>query len=202
MVAGTGHDAALRAKLIAAADAWLAGDAKALDPQFASFALSLDIEEKGVPLAKTVAERALADEDPMLHEIAFQAIGASANAEVARWFLNDFKDPRLPRTKRLFTAAAFLGTPTTRDIASDYMLSNFDTFSKASGGGGIFSSRTAQMFNVLCTEAAADAVNAKLRPQLANDSTLGLDRAVDAIRNCARFSDAKAGEVSAAVLAR
>jgi hypothetical protein len=138
----------------------------------------------------------------MLRQIAFQAIGASGNAEVARWFLNDFKDPRLPQIGRLYATASFLGSSRTRDIASDFMLTNFDTFSKASGGGGIFSAQAAQMFNVLCTNGAADAVNAKLRPQLVNDSTLGLDRAVEAIRNCARFKDAKAGEMSAAVVGR
>lgn len=202
LVAGAGGDAAVRTKLIAAADAYLAGDAKALDPQFGQLALSLDVEEKGVPLAKTVAEKGLAGQDAMLRQIAFQAIGGSGNPDVARWFLNDFKDPRLPQIGRLYATASFLGSAKTRDIASDYMLTNFDTFSKAAGGGGIFSARAAQMFNVLCTNEAADAVDAKLRPQLANDSTLDLDRAVEAIRNCARFKDAKASEVSAAVLAK
>lgn len=202
LVAGAGGDPTLRGKLTAAADAYLAGNAKALDPQFALLALALDIEDKGVPLAKTVAEKGLAGQDPMLRQIAFQAIGNSGNPEVARWFLNDFKDPRLPQIGRLYATASFLGGPRTRDIASDFMLTNFDTFSKASGGGGIFSSQAARMFNVLCTNEAADAVNAKLRPQLANDSTLGLDRAVEAIRNCARFKDAKAGAVSAAVMGK
>nr|WP_294817826.1 M1 family metallopeptidase [uncultured Sphingomonas sp.] len=202
LVAGAGGDAAVRAKLTAAADAYLAGDAKALDPQFGQLALSLDIEDKGVPLAKTVAEKGLAGQDPMLRQVAFQAIGNSGNPDVARWFLNEFKDPRLPQVGRLYATASFLGSAKTRDIASEYMLTNFDTFSKAAGGGGIFSARAAQMFNVLCTNEAADAVDAKLRPQLANDSTLDLDRALEAIRNCARFKDAKASEVSAAVLGK
>jgi aminopeptidase N len=202
LVAGAGGDPVLRGQLTGAADAYLAGNAKALDSQVALLALSLAIEDKGVPLAKTVAEKGLAGEDPLLRQIAFQAIGGSGNAEVARWFLNDFNDPRLPQIGRLYTTSGFLASPRTRDIASDYMLSNFEMFSKASGGGGIFSARAAQMFNGLCTNAAADTVNAKLRPQLANSSTLGLDRAVEAIRNCARFRDAKAGEVSAAVMGR
>lgn len=202
LLAVAGGDAAVRGKLTKAADAYLTGDAKALDPQFAQLALSLDVEEKGVPLAKTVAEKGLAGQDPLLRQIAFQAIAASGNPEVARWFLNDFKDPRLPQMGRLYATAGFLGSAKTRDIASDYMLSNFDTFSKASGGGGIFSARAAQMFNGLCTVEAADAVSAKLRPQLANDSTLDLDRALEAIRNCARFKDAKASEVSAGLMGK
>ncbi|AQR73266.1 M1 family metallopeptidase [Sphingomonas sp. LM7] len=202
LVAATGSDAALRGKLVAAAEAYLGGDAKALDPQFAQIALSLAIEDKGVPMAKAVAEKGLGGHDGALGQVAFPAIGGSGNAEVARWFFNDLKDPRLPQARRLYTAASFLGSPRTRDIASDYMLRNFDTFSQASGGGGIFSVRASQMFNVLCSNEQADAVDAKLRPQLVNGSTLGLDRAVEAIRNCARFKDAKANEVSAAVMGK
>jgi hypothetical protein len=52
------------------------------------------------------------------------------------------------------------------------------------------------MFNVLCTNEQADQVAAKLRSD--SESNLGVDRAVETIRNCARFREAKAGEVSAA----
>ncbi|TGX56146.1 M1 family peptidase [Sphingomonas gei] len=197
LVAGAGGDALTRGKLITAADAYLAGDAKALDSEFAQLALSLDVKDKGVPLARTLADKGLAD--PALRQLAFEAIGGSGNAEVARWFLGEFKDPRLSQAERLHVATRFLGSPRTRDAGADTLLGSFGT-SKV--GGGIFSARAGQMFNVLCTNSAADAVDAKLRPQLANTSTLGLDRALEAIRNCARFKDAKAGEVSAAVMGR
>jgi aminopeptidase N len=194
-------DPVVRGELIAAAEAYLAGNAKALDADFAQLALSLDVEDKGVPLAKTLAEKALGGADPALLGAAFHAIGKSGNAEVARWFLSAFNDPRLPQAVRLYTTTDLLDAPGTRDIASDYMLANFDMFAKGRSGG-IFSSRAWQKFNVLCTGAAADTLSAKLRPQLANDSSLGLDRTVETIRNCARFKDAKAREVSAAVMAR
>jgi aminopeptidase N len=197
LVAGAGGDPVVRSKLIAAADAYLAGDAKALDAEFAQLALSLDVADKGVPLAKTIAEKGLAGEDPLLREIAFPAIGSSGNPEVARWFLSEFQDPRLSQGRRTRTATSLLGAPRTRDMASIYILANMDT---KGGSGGIFASRSSRMFNVLCTNDAADAVDAKLRPQLANDSALELDRTVEAIRNCARFRDAKASEVSAAVM--
>ncbi|MDT8758363.1 M1 family metallopeptidase [Sphingomonas psychrotolerans] len=201
LVAGAGADPAVRGKLITAADAYLAGNVQALDAEFARLALSLDIEDKGLPLAKTVADKALTGADPLLSEVAFEAIGGSGNAEVARWFLTEFKDPRLPAGARLATATGLLASPRTRDIAADYVLANFATFSKA-GSGGIFSPRAGQMFKGLCTNQAADAVDAKLRPGLANGSTLSLDRMVETIRNCARFKDAKADEVSAAVMGR
>ncbi|AJP71428.1 M1 family metallopeptidase [Sphingomonas hengshuiensis] len=201
LVAGAGHDPALRAKLAAALDAYLAGDTAALDPQYGLLAVRTTVEDRGVPFAKTLVEAALASSKRGLREAAFRGLSASGNAEVARWFLNDFKDPRLPAIQRLFTTAGFLKNYATQGLASDYMLTNFDTFVKAGGGGGIFSGRAAQMFGVLCTMEAASAVDAKLRPQLGNDSALNLDRSLDAIRNCARFREAKAGDVSAGVMA-
>ncbi|MEP9360805.1 M1 family metallopeptidase [Sphingomonas sp. KR3-1] len=198
-VADDGHDAATRAKLTQAADAWLAGDTKALDGDFAPLALAVTVEDRGVPFAKTLADAALAGKVPGLRQAAFRAIASSDNAEVAKWYFTEFNDPRYSSRERLFAAAAFMNNPNTRDAALDYMLAHFDEFSKSTGGGGIFSGRSAQMFKSQCTLAAADTVNAKLRGE--GGSTLSLDRAVEGIRNCARFKDAKAGEVTAAFAA-
>jgi aminopeptidase N len=195
-VADNGHDAALRAKLSAAADAWLAGDAKALDSDFAPLALAVSVDDRGVPFAKTLAEAALAGKTPGLRQAAFRAIAASGNADVAKWYFTEFNDARYTPRERLFAAAMFMNHANTRDAALDYMLAHFDEFAKITGGGGIFSGRAAQMFGSQCTLAAAEAVDAKLRA--AGGSTLSLDRAVEGIRNCARFKDAKAGEVTAA----
>ncbi len=199
MIAGAGHDAALRAKLIGALDAYLAGDTKALDSDYAATAAAIALNERGVPFAKTLADKALSGKDPVLRQAVGQGIGNSANADVARWFLSDFKDPRVSFRQRLFTVAALLGSPYTRDIATDFMLTHFDEFVQNGGGGGIFSGRAAQMFGKLCSNAQADAVDAKLRPTT-KGSTLNLDRAVEQIRTCARFRDAKAAEVSAAIM--
>jgi len=195
-VADNGHDAALRTKLSAAADAWLAGDTKALDNDFASLALTVTVEDRGVPFAKTLAEAALAGKTPGLRQAAFRAIAGSGNADVAKWYFTEFNDTRYTPRERLFAASTFMKDVDTRDAALAYMLEHFDEFSKASGGGGIFSGRSAQMFKSQCSLAAADTVDAKLRAE--GGSTLSLDRAVEGIRNCARFKDAKASEVTAA----
>lgn len=194
LVVVAGHDAELRAKLTAAFDAYLAGDTKALDPAWLGTAAAVAVNERGVPFAKTFADKALAS--PALGRAAMTAIGSSANPDVARWFLEEFKDPRLPAQARLFTVSGLFASPYTRDLATDYMLAHFDEFVKMGGGGGIFSGRAAQMFGVLCSLDQADAVAAKLA-----GGGLNVDRSVEQIRNCARFKDAKAGEVSAAIMA-
>ncbi|HWU95437.1 MAG TPA: M1 family peptidase, partial [Sphingomonas sp.] len=151
---------------------------------------------RGVPFARTLAEAALAGKTPGLRQAAFRAIASSGNAEVAKWYFTEFNDARYTPRERLFAAATFMNDADTRDAALDYMLAHFDEFAKLTGGGGIFSGRSAQMFKSQCSLAAADTVDAKLRAE--GGSTLSLDRAVEGIRNCARFKDAKAGEVTAA----
>ena len=200
LLAVAGHDPVLRAKLMSALDAYLAGEAKALDPAYAGMAATIAVNERGVPFAKTLFEKALGSPDPTLRQIAGRAVGASANPEVAKWFLNEFQDERFNARDRLFTVSALLSSPYTRDISTDYLLLHFDEYVKNGGGGGIFSGRAAQMFKVLCSNDQADAVNAKLRAQNGAGSTLNIDRAVESIRNCARFRDAKAAEVSAAIM--
>lgn len=201
LVAGAGHDPAVRSKLATALDAYLAGDAAAIDPAYIQLAVRTAVEDRGVPFAKAVVEKTLSTNDRALRQGIMTGVSNSGNVEVARWFLNDFKDDRLPALQRLFTTAGFMSNYATMELASDYVLSNFDAFVKAGGGGGVFSGRAAQMFGTLCSAKAADAVDGKLRPQLAGQSTLNLDRSLESIRNCARFRDAKAEDVSAGVMA-
>uniref|UniRef100_UPI0013D601BA hypothetical protein n=1 Tax=Klebsiella pneumoniae TaxID=573 RepID=UPI0013D601BA len=75
----------------------------------------------------------------------FRAIASSGNADVAKWYFTEFDDPRYAPRERLFAAAILLNDADTRDAALAYMLAHFDEFSKLTGGGGIFSGRSAQM---------------------------------------------------------
>ncbi|MET0310299.1 MAG: M1 family aminopeptidase [Sphingomonas sp.] len=201
LLAISGHDAALRSKLTVALDAYLAGDHKALDPDYAEIAGTVAVNERGAAFAKLLADKAWGAPDAVIQQAASKGIAASGNPAVARWFLEEYRDTRLNSRQRVFTAAGLLASPYTRDLAADYVISHFDEFVKNGGGGGIFSGRAAQMFKVLCSNSQADAVDAKLRAQNGNGSTLNIERSVEAIRNCARFRDAKQAEVSAAILA-
>ncbi|PVX31211.1 M1 family metallopeptidase [Sphingomonas pokkalii] len=196
----SGQDAALRSKLLAAFDAWVAGDGQALDPQYASMATAVAINERGLDFAKGLMERALAGNGPVHRNVVAQGIGQAGRADVARWFLNEFKDGRLSGQARAGVVAGFFQSPYTRDIASDAMLAHFDAMMKESGSAGIFANRAVAMFGGLCSDAQADKVDAKLRPTI-QGSTLALDRALDGIRTCARFREAKAASVSAGVIA-
>lgn len=201
LLADGARNPAVREKLIAAADRYLGGDEKALDPAYRAMALTTVVQERGVPFVKAQVEKALAGGDDAQRGALFEAISAAGKPEVASWFLNDLKDPKVTPGQRIPVVLGLLRNGSTNDLAADYLLANFGTFAR--GGGGIFAARSAGSFNTLCTARQADAVDAKLRPSLvsAHTSTLALDRAVETIRNCARFKDAKASAVSAGIMA-
>ncbi|MES2443512.1 MAG: M1 family metallopeptidase [Pseudomonadota bacterium] len=201
LLADEGRNASVREKLIAAADRYLAGDEKALDPAYRAMALATAVQERGIPFAKAQVERALANGNDTLRGAVFEAIANAGSPEIGSWFLNDLKDERITPGQRVPVVFALLRDGSTNAMAADYLLANFGSFAR--GGGGIFAARSAGAFNTLCTVAQADSVDAKLRPALvsAATSTLALDRALETIRNCARFKDAKAGEVSAGIVA-
>jgi hypothetical protein len=188
----------LDTQLTQALDAYLAGDATALDSDYLELAVKVAVHARGVPLAKTLAAKAKTDS--ALEQPIGEGLTSAGNPEVAHWLLYEYRVGDMPPLQRSAMAAGFLKSPATRDMASAFVLDNFDALAKASGGGGIFSARAADMFDGLCSNAQADRVEAKLRPTLA--STLNLDRVVETIRNCARFRDAKHGEVSAALVSQ
>ncbi|MBO9712109.1 M1 family metallopeptidase [Sphingomonas sp.] len=198
LVANTARDTGTRARLIAAADAWLGGDAKALDPQFMRLAFTVSIEERGLPYAQQLLARALDDSSGELRSATLGAIGDAGNVDVAGWFLKDFDDARLRLADKASAARALMGVPATRDVAANFMLDRFDAL--AGSNGGIFAARSATYFSKLCTPAYADRIDAMLRPRLASITTLSLDRALETIRGCAKFRDAWRDTVSQAIL--
>ncbi|RYE03480.1 MAG: M1 family peptidase [Sphingomonadales bacterium] len=198
LLAVTGHDEGVRAKLIAALDAYTGGNAGALDGEYLTLAVTVALNARNEAYASGMLAKARGMGDRQLMRAVAEGMGESDNPAVANWFFTDPQATQLPTPLRSFIASAMMKSPYTRDKALDFMLANFDEFVKAGGGGGIFSGRAAQTFRVLCSLDQADKVAAKLAGQ---GSTLNVDRSVEAIRNCARFKDAKAAEVSAAILA-
>jgi len=195
------EDPATRATLAKAADAYIAGNAKALDPAFLQPALTVAVEDKGLGFAKGLTDKALASEDPTFRRAALGAVIGGANHEIANWFLNDLKDERLRGVERIFLVAGLMKNPETRDLAATYLLANYDALSASNG---IFvTSRIPQFFGGACSLDQASALEAKLGPKIAASGTgeLAFQRTLEQIRNCAKLRDARATEVSAALIA-
>jgi hypothetical protein len=196
------RDAQVRGRLLSAADAYLGGDKAALDPAFLAPGLTVAVQERGLPFAKTLVEKALSSEDPGFRRAALGAISGAGDRAIAEWLLRDFTDKRLRSIERLNTTTALIGDPETRDFAVDHLISHYDEY--VSGNGIFQASRIPGAVAGLCSLEHADVVEKKLGPAVAKAGVgqLALDRAIERIRNCARLKVAKAEEIARTLTAR
>ncbi|MFS0773792.1 M1 family metallopeptidase [Sphingomonas sp. 1P08PE] len=199
LVASEARDTAVRARLVAAGRAYLAGNPRALDQAYLGIALGLLVEEDGLPMARTLIDRAVTSQDSTFRSAALDAAAGSGRPEVARWLL-DTKDARLRPTERVGTIVTMAETPGTADLAQDWVLADFDGL--ASGANGVFlSGRLPRIFAGQCDAARAQRIDrllgGKLRAQ--NTAVLPFDRALEMIRHCGALKTARAAELGAAI---
>ena len=195
LVAGAGGDEALRAKLLTALDAFMAGDDAALSPALRGTAIRIAADERGAPFAAQVMQKAHAGTDQHFQQVAASGLMDSEDPAIGQFFLTVFTSDAMPANQRVFALYQLLSSPGARDAAFSYLADNFGTLKTS--GGGIFFARAGGAFSQLCTREAADTIEQKILPEL-EGGTLSLRRAVEQIRNCAAFKDAKADTVSQA----
>ena len=193
------RDPALRTQLAAAGRAYLAGDTKALDPAWFDLAFAVMLDEGGVDMAKTLADRALGSQDAVLRPTALGMIAGSGNPQIAAWVLDRFTDPRLRSSERLEMIRGVIGGRGTRDLGFEWLKLHFDEL--AAGGGGIFfTAGLPRTVGGFCSSARADEIATLLRPKLAGKTgALELERTVDRVRSCGLLKEARGAELSAAL---
>ena len=129
-------DAPTNVKLITAAKAYLAGDAKALDPGFMAAAFTAYVRAGGLPAGKMLIDRALASEDAVLCGVgAARRLqrGTRGRGDVAEWLFR-FNDPRLRSTERLGLIGNLAFTAETRDQAGAWFLDHYQELASGMGG--------------------------------------------------------------------
>ncbi len=200
-LAGTARDTALRGQLLQAAKAWMAGDTTALDPAWYDLALPIWLADarrgwNWRNSAGALLDKALASQDPLLRPAALHALGTSGRVEMARWLLDEVRDPRLRTPERLHLVGAIAATPGTAGFGYGWMRDNLADLLK--GGGGIFfASRLPQVLSGLCSVRLADAIAHDFGPSLAGKTAqLELDRTVERVADCGRLKDARGTEAS------
>lgn len=191
-------DETLRKTLDDAAIAWLAGDAKALDPAWYGPAFEVRVAKGGLAAAQALVEKALSSEDPVLRPAALGAAAGSGKEDIARWLLDDLKDGRLRASERRGLMGGVIQSAGTRDFGYKWL---HDRLDRVLAEGGIFyASRLPQTLNGFCSVEKADEIARDLRPRFAGKTgELELERTVERIRNCGRLKDARRAEVSKAV---
>ncbi|MFM5925315.1 MAG: M1 family metallopeptidase [Novosphingobium sp.] len=197
-MAVTAQDPALRKQLGDAARAYLAGDAAALDPSWFDSAFDVLVDEGGLPVARQLANAALASQDPLFRPAALGALGSSGKEEIARWALDEFADPRLRNNERLGIVSSVIRSRGTRDLGFVWLKAHFAEL--ASGGGIFVSSRLPGLVGGFCSTGRADEIAALLRPKLAGKTgALELERTIERVRSCGMLKEARGAELSAAL---
>lgn len=199
LMAFDARDAKVRSTLNAAAEKYLAGDTKALDPGFLGTGLAVVAENGGLAEVKTLVEKALASEDPVLRQNALGAAAASGHSDAATYLLN-LNDKRLRSFDRIMLLGEIVSVPETRALASTWIFDNYDKL-LASGNGVFITSRLPGMFNSQCSVEAADRVEKLLGPKVmkAKAGVLEYQRMLERIRNCGVLKQAKMAELAAAL---
>jgi aminopeptidase N len=198
LLASDAQDPAVRAKLKAAADAYLAGDTKALDPSFFDSGFGVVAEDGGLPAAKQLIEKALSTEDSDVRQALLGAAATGGHPDVAD-YLFALNDKRLRSFDRLMMLGGLAATPQTRDMTAKWILANYDNL--ASGNGIFITSRLPGMFNSQCGAVEADRVEQALGPKImkANVAVLEFRRMLERVRNCGILKQAKGAEIAAAL---
>lgn len=173
-----------RDRLRNAARAFLAGNRTALDPQWYGAAFSIHVAQGGPAAARALLEAALSSDDPVFRPIALDAVAGSGSEKVARWLLDDFRDPRLRASEQRGFISAVMNAGGTRDFGYGWVRRHLDEL--LAGEGGIFyAARFPQLFGGFCSIDRADDLGRELRPRFAGKSgALELERAIERVRNC------------------
>jgi aminopeptidase N len=202
LVALDAHDPAVRTKLKTAAEKYLAGDEKVLDPAFRGSALTALAEDGGLATAKMLVGKALSTEDPDVRRAELRAAASNGTAEVADYLLK-LDDKRLRSYDRLGLIYGLAETVGTRDYTANWILDNYDEL--LAGGNGIFiTGRIPGALNYQCGVEQANRIQSVLGPQIekAQVGTLTFQRTVEKIRDCGILKQAKGAEIDAAIAAK
>jgi len=194
-----GHDAAVSAKLEAAAEKYLAGDKQAIDQAYLGAGLGVVVTKGGLPAAKKLVEIGLASEDPTLRRSALGAASGSGRTDVAQYLLG-LNDPRLRPFDRIGLIFGLATSEGTADFTGEWILNNYDTL--LAGSNGIFiTSRLPQALAYQCGADRADRINSLLGPKVraAGAGVLTFERTIETIRHCGDLKAAKSAEIAAAI---
>lgn len=195
-LSGRGRDPALTARLAEAARARLGGERQALDPMWFELAFEAHLDAGGAAAARALVDLALASEDPQFRPVALEAAAASGRPEVARWLLEELKDPRLRESERRAMVGTILQIGTTRDYGYGWLQGNLDGL-LAGSGGIFFRSRMADMLSGFCSVDRAEDIARDFRGRLAGSGgELALERTIERVRNCGMLKDARGYEAT------
>lgn len=200
-VADEAHDPDVRRKLADAADAYLKGNPQALDQGFYGLAFHIRVEDGDLSTTQALYQRMVTAKDELVRSSLLYALPSSRRADDARWLIAQFNDDRLRSTDRLAIMKGLMAEEETRDLAFDWLKSNYEAFAK---GTGIFAaSSIPSLPRQYCSVEKSQEIDQLLRPRVvaSGRGELPFDRMLERIRDCGTLKTMKSKEVAAALRA-
>jgi aminopeptidase N len=201
LLANEGRDPTVRQKLDAAATAYLAGDAKAVDPEFLTAALTVHVETGGQAAAADLLARLGASQDPLFRDAALNAIGDGTAPDALPWLLGALNGSGLEAIERNEVIAGVLGRPDTSDKTLALLAAQPDGLFAALQG--LSPDLMINMYGRACSTQAIDLLTKDLQPKV--DATgvgkLTLARVLERIHGCTALKQARSDEIAQALQA-
>jgi aminopeptidase N len=199
VVALEGRDPALRAELAQAADAWLGGDANALDSAFARAALAVAVQDRGAPFMRKLMQALAKSDDPLFRDYASRAIGAADGPVLAGQALDFVLSPQAQSPDVVRIVMQLSRQPGARGTLTEFgdrhfaqLIDRFPGFERP-----LF----VDIYEGYCNGADMARVDAIVRPKLPQlgGGELELSQVKERIGICASLKAAKGAEIAAAL---
>jgi hypothetical protein len=197
LVALEGRDRKVRAQLSAAAAAAVGGDTRAIDPAFRGIALSVAVQERGVPFIRQLTEVMVKSTDPLFRSQASVALGAADTPELARTALDLATSEGMQPFDTLAIVIYLSRQPSVRDLVVSHVNTNFETLMNALPG--FARTQMIHFYEGLCRKEDVDNVEKWVRPKLAalGGGELELEQAKERIHLCVSLKENKGAEIAA-----
>ena len=201
LVALEARDPAIRKQLVAGAEALIAGDMTAVAPVFRGTALAVGVQEGGRGFIDRLWPVLLKSSDPLFRSQAARALGRAEGTDLVTHVQSLAMGEGLQSLERTNVLASLAANPVARDATAAFVSNNFTRVVESFPGFG--RAGIIGFYDGYCTPAAAERVEALVRPNLAilGGGALELSQTKERIGKCAALKDAR-GDQIAAVLAK
>lgn len=201
LVALQARDPQVRTRLVAAAEAFVAGDESAIDPAYRANAMRVAVQDKGLPFMRALLAKLLASNDPLFRGQACAALAAADRPELVDAALKMALEPKLQSLDTVQIILSLAYNPQARDKTVAFAGDNFDRLLERFPG--FARTQLVAMFDGYCTAADAVRADAFITPRL---KTLGggeleLAQTKERIMLCAALKSARGAEIATALAA-
>ena len=196
LVALMGRDPGLRTRLLAAAESYLDGNARALEPAFRAPALAVGVQEKGQPFMERLHAAQVKSTDPLFRSDVSIALGYADTPELAQKALDIALSPDLKSMEAVRVLFSLSGQPDARQLLGATIEKNFKrviaTFP------GFARPRVVELFDGACEAEDVARIDRIIAPKLAElgGGELELAQTKERVGLCVALKQAKGAEIA------